>query len=272
MTEQSKKMSDALGRHLTPCMRALGFSGGHSGYRRLTPHGVHILVVPTFGGVVQLDAGRLKARRVLTARTVRQDWGIYANPNASPSQQAARRRLETAAGKGVWRYDNLRTTAEFDKVAVAMTRVVKTAGVAFWTEGPPKKAKAAKAKRVTAEDRTRTMKALLAKVLVPRLRELGFAGTVSGGSGAFRRVGRVTELVSVSVGGGNVCLQVAAGKPGRRTGAGTAEHEFVMAAERVDLVDKSFAVSSPRALESLVASLVVAVERSGAKYWARCKL
>jgi hypothetical protein len=47
------------------------------------------------------------------------------------------------------------------------------------------------------------------------------------------------------------------------------EHEFLMAADRCDLVDESFADASPRELESLVASLVVAVERAGSKYWAK---
>lgn len=258
MSTPKQQLKRAMQQHLVPCLRALGFAGGLTGFRRLGALGVDVLVVHTFKGVAQLDAGRVKRRASLGARTVRQDWAVYAG--ASSAQGASRRRLETPAGKGVWRYDNLRAPADFDRIAKSMTRVVQRAGTAFWAE-------AAKAPRevraVPTVNRTRAVKALLLELLVPRLRALGFAGSFSGSAGAFRRLGTTVELVSVSLGGESLLVQVASRKNGRRSGAKTPSTDFLMAEGREDVFDESYAEASPAALRALVRAAIRAIEVPG---------
>lgn len=265
MSTPKQQLKRAMQQHLVPCLRALGFAGGLTGFRRLGALGIDVLVVHTFKGVAQLDAGRVKRRASLGARTVRQDWAVYAG--ASSAQGASRRRLETPAGKGVWRYDNLRAPADFDRIAKAMTRVVQRAGVAFWAE----EAKAPQRTRAATPtvNRTRAMKALLLELLVPRLRTLGFAGSFSNSGGTFRRVGPMVELASVSLGGENLLVQVAARTSGRRPGAKTPGTDFLMAADREDVFDESYAEASPAALRALVRAAIRAIEGPGVRHWTR---
>ncbi len=264
MSTPKEQMKRALQQYLVPSLRSLGFSGGLAGFRRLGARGVDVLVVPTFKGVVQLDAGRVKRRATLGARTVRQDWATY----AGTASGASRRRLETAAGKGVWRYDDLRAPGDFDRVAKALVRVVERAGVAFWEEGgeAPSKRTVAKTKAV---DRTRAVKALVVELLVPRLRALGFAGSFAGSAGAFRRIGKAVELVSVSLGGESLLVQVAARVNARRSGAKTPSTDFLMAPDRDDLFDESYAEASAAGLRTLVRAALRAIEGPGLRYLAR---
>ncbi len=268
-----RRLRAALIEHFVPRVRALGFGGGLAGLRRLTPRGVDLLMIPMFKGVVQLDAGRVKHRRELGARTVNEDWAVYANPHALPNHGAARRRLETPGGKGVWRFDDVRTPAGFLRIARAMARVVETAGEAFWARATSTDGGTEAPRRATAAARARMMKQLLRQVVVPGLRGLGFEGAVKAdGSGTFRRSGETqVELVSVGIGGDSVLLQAAARRLPPRVRRSTPETAFLGASERIEHIYREPTELSPAGLTELAEALVAAVRVAGARYWARCK-
>lgn len=255
MIDHKKKMTAALLKHFVPRVRALGFNGGLSGLRRLTESGVDVLIIPLERGAVQLDAGRVQRRGRLAARTVREDWALFANPRTLP-HRASRRRLESSDGTELWFYEDIRSAAQFVAAAREMADVVQTAGEAFWATPLPSDPPARRRARVMVAAREKELKQLLQRDFVPRLRALGFTG---GAEGVFRRQRlAMVELVSVSIGGGSVLLEAATRRAGRR--ARSPHLDFVNAANRVELVEQRYDVPSVN-LERLVQKLTAAVPR-----------
>lgn len=255
MNDASRRIRAALREHLVPRVRALGFKGGLAGLRRKGDRGVDVLVIPLFKGVVQLDAGWVRRRSELGARTVREDWAVYASPRSGRDDRAARRRLEDASGKGVFRYDLLTSDRAAARLAVALAEIVETDGARFWgTAGPVARA-AAKARAPRARPSVGT--STLAAEVTSLLRAQGFVGGMKGTSGAFRReAGAEVALVSLGVGDGELLVQVAKRAAGRRKGAKTPELDFIHAPERDDLLTRSLARGNATAHARAVARAV----------------
>ncbi|MFO0668612.1 MAG: hypothetical protein U0235_03145 [Polyangiaceae bacterium] len=242
MNDALRRMRAALLAHLVPRVRALGFSGGLAGLRRKAVDGVVVLVIQTFKGAVQLDAGRVTRRGEVAARTVREDWSVYASPRAAAQKRASRRRLEDEKGKGVFRFDHLTSARECAGLAKSLAAIVESDGVRFWGVAVPRESPAARSRRVAKTRRVRASAPSVAALVDAGLVALGFEGAVKGTSGAFRRetASRV-ELVSIELGSDEALVQVATRKPGRRTGQKTPTLDFIHAADRDDLMTRPLA-------------------------------
>ena len=128
---KTKKIKESFTKIVFPELRALGFSGGWNGFRRLTPLGVDVLVLRFDYGCLQLDAGRLPRRKTLSSRTVTQDWGDYAQA-PRPKPGCARKNLYNTPQNYCFEYGDIKNPGGFDNMAHSAVRSVKREGLKFW--------------------------------------------------------------------------------------------------------------------------------------------
>lgn len=139
LADKTRLIKKALTRVFFPEMRALGFQGGHGGFRRLTSLGVDVLVIRYDFGSFQLDAGRLPSRQNLNARTIFQDWGDYAT-SPDPKPGCARKSLYATETNYCFEYGDIKDNdlEGYHQMAESAVRSVKREGLPFWSQ-PRKK-------------------------------------------------------------------------------------------------------------------------------------